>query len=119
MFSRIFAALVFSAVIGASNVSAQTGPLVISVDFLRHPVGAKVRRLILKAMAKMEAGDHEAAIGQLRETLTKYPDSAPYVHSLLGVEYVKTDRYQAATSSLEQAAVLLPHDATTHYNFGL
>ncbi len=126
--SRIFAALVFSATLGAPGLSAQTGSAngakpgnrpVISVDFLRHPITAKVRPLLLGAMEKMEAGDHETAIRQLRETLTKYPDSAPYVHSLLGVEYVKTDRYEDATSSLEQAALLLPHDATTHYNFGL
>ena len=117
--SRIFAALVFTAFLGASGVTAQTRPLAISVDFLRHPVSGKVRRQILSAMAKMESGDHEAAIGQLWETLAKYPDSAPYVHSLLGVEYVRTDRYQAATNSLEQAALLLPHDATTHYNLGL
>ena len=67
----------------------------------------------------MESGDHEMAIGQLLETLAKYPDSAPYVHNLLGVEYVKTDRFQAAVSSFEQAVMLLPHDAMTHYNFGL
>jgi Flp pilus assembly protein TadD len=126
--SRVFAGLVLS-VFGASGASAQTAgntaptpanrPHVISVDFLRHPVTPKVRRLLLSAMAKMDSGDHAAAIGQLQDTLTKYPDSAPYVHSLLGVEYVRTDRFQAATSSLEQAALLLPHDAATHYNFGL
>jgi tetratricopeptide (TPR) repeat protein len=70
-------------------------------------------------MEKMESGDHQTAIEQLLEALTKYPDSAPYVHNLLGVEYVKTDRFKAAVSSFEQAVLLLPHDAMTHYNFGL
>ena len=51
--------------------------------------------------------------------LTKYPDSAAYVQDLLGVSYVKTDRYQDAISSFEQAVTLLPHDAMTHYSFGL
>jgi Flp pilus assembly protein TadD len=89
------------------------------VDLLRHPISPKVRPLLLQAIEKMESGDHEAAIEQLQETLAKYPDSAPYVHNLLGVEYVKTDRFETAIRSFEQAVLLLPHDAMTHYNFGL
>jgi Flp pilus assembly protein TadD len=96
-----------------------TGPAVVSVDLLRHPITAKVRKLILSAMDKMESGDHDAAIQQLLEMLAKYPDSAPYIHNLLGVEYVKTDQFEAAIKSFEQAVSLLPHDAMTHYNFGL
>ncbi len=126
--SRGFAAVVWSAAFAASGVSAQEAqantqlsdaPAVVSVDVLRHPVNAKVRQRILSALEKMESGDHAAAIRQLRETLTKYPDSAAYVQNLLGVEYVKTGRYQDAVGSFEQAASLLPHDAMTHYNFGL
>jgi Flp pilus assembly protein TadD len=94
-------------------------PAVVSVDVLRHPITPKVRKLLLSAFDKIDSGDHEAAIAQLRETLAKYPDSAAYVHNLLGVEYVKTDRFEAAVSSFEQAVLLLPHDAMTHYNFGL
>jgi len=114
-FSRAFAAFVLSAAVGASAVSAQT----VSVDLLRHPISAKVRPLLLRAIEKMESGDHETAIAQLQETLSKYPDSAPYVHNLLGVEYVKTDRFETAIRSFEQAVLLLPHDPMTHYNFGL
>ena len=115
-------AFVSSAAFAASlqpETKPTNGPAVVSVDLLRHPITAKVRQLLLSAMDKMESGNHEAAIQQLRETLTKYPDSAPYVHNLLGVEYVKTDRFEAAVSSFEQAVSLLPHDAMTHYNFGL
>ena len=115
-------AFVCSAAFAASlqpETKPTNGPAVVSVDLLRHPISAKVRKLLLSAMDKMESGDHEAAIEQLRETLAKYPDSAPYVQNLLGVEYVKTDRFDAAVSSFEQAVSLLPHDAMTHYNFGL
>jgi Flp pilus assembly protein TadD len=114
--SRGFAALVLSAAFAAAQSS---GPAVVSVDLLRHPISPKVRQLLLRAMDKMESGDHETAIEQLQETLTRYPDSAPYVHNLLGVEYVKTDQFNAAVSAFEQAVLLLPHDAMTHYNFGL
>ena len=75
--------------------------------------------MLLKAWEAMNVAKHEAAIKQLQETLAKYPDSAPYVHSLLGVEYLKTDRFKAAVSSFEQAVSLLPHDAWNHYNLGL
>lgn len=96
-----------------------SGRATVSADLLRHPITGKVRKMLLKAFEKIDAGDHEAAIERLRETLAKHPDSAPYVHNLLGVEYVKTDRFQAAVDSFEQAAALLPRDAMTHYNFGL
>jgi Flp pilus assembly protein TadD len=92
---------------------------VVSIDFLRHPVAPRIRKLILRAIDAMDSGDHETAIAQLQETLSKYPESAPYVHNLLGIAYVKTDRFKAAVSSLEQAVALLPTDAMTHYNFGL
>ncbi len=132
-----FATFVFSAAFLASGASAQTGsdvssdvrgeilapvgagPAVVSADVLRHPITPKVRQLLLRAMEAMESGDHETAIKQLRETLAKYPDSAAYVHSLLGVEYVKTERFKEAVASFEQAVFLLPHDSMTHYNFGL
>ena len=107
--------MILCAAFAGSLISAQT----VSVDLLRHPISPKVRGLLLQAIEKMESGDHETAIAQLRETLSKYPDSAPYVHNLLGVEYVKTDRFEIAVRSFERAVLLLPHDPMTHYNFGL
>src|ERR1700678_2587653 len=92
--SRAVGTFVLSAAFVASSGLAQTAtPSVVSMDVLRHPMSAKVRQQLLSAMKKVDAGEPEAAIGQLRETLAKYPDSAPYVQDLLGVAYVKTDRY--------------------------
>src|SRR5438874_1225173 len=59
------------------------------------------------------------AIRQFEETLAKYPDSAAWTRSLVGVEYIKTDRFDAAVTSFEQAVLLLPHDAVSRSNFGL
>jgi tetratricopeptide (TPR) repeat protein len=118
--SRGFAAFVLSVALAAINVPAQTGSsAVVSVDALRHPMTPKVRQLLLSAMAKMDSGEHEAAIAELQDMLKKHPDSAAYVYNLLGVEYVKTDRIKDAISSFEQAELLLPHNAMTHYSFGL
>src|SRR4029077_17464684 len=69
---------------------------VISVDLLRYPISQKARRMLQRALEIMDSGNHEAAIGQLEETLAKYPESAAYAQSLLGIEYFKTDRFTAA-----------------------
>jgi Flp pilus assembly protein TadD len=91
----------------------------VSVDSLRHPLSKKARGMLQNARLAMDSGDHHAAIEQLTLTLAKYPDSATYVHSLLGVEYMRIERYQDAMNSFEQAALLLPHDAVIRYDLGL
>jgi tetratricopeptide (TPR) repeat protein len=120
--SQAFAAFVWTAAYAASGVQAgqiAEGSAVVSADMLRHPIAPKVRQRLLSALKKMDSGDHEAAIGQLKETLAKYPESAPFVDNLLGIEYVRTYRDKDAIASFEQAERLLPRDAMTHYNFGL
>lgn len=119
---RTLVGFVLSTILVASQTQAAElagGSGVVSVDVLRHPITPKVRQRLQKALQNIQSGDHQAAIGQLRETLAKYPDSAPYVQNLLGVEYVKTDQVQAAIESFEQAVRWLPHDAMTHYSFAL
>ncbi len=142
---RGFGVFVLSAALAVSEASAQTtgvppdlhskqpgtvsnpppeagpnqGPTMVSVDLLRHPLSAKVRQRLARAMERMDSGDYDIAIEQLLETLKKFPDSAPYVQGLLGVAYVKTDRFEAAVGSFEQAVAALSHDAMAHYNFGL
>lgn len=92
---------------------------VISVDLLRYPINQKARRMLQKALAAMSSGDNQAAIGQLKEVLAKYPNSAPYAYSIIGVAYVKTDQFKEAVDAFEKAVLLLPHDAVNRYNLGL
>jgi Flp pilus assembly protein TadD len=92
---------------------------VVSADILRHPIKEKTRRLLQDAVKAMNAGEHENAIRQLLAVLAKYPESAAYVFSLLGVEYLRTDRFADAVDSFEQAVALLPHDATNRYNLAV
>jgi len=75
--------------------------------------------MLQKALKAIKSGNHPAAIEQLQEALAKYPSSAAWVHSLLGPEYLKTDRFQDAVKSLEQAVLLLPHDAANRWNLGV
>lgn len=104
---------------GPTKQADRGGAATVSADTLRHPISKKPRGMLQKALRAMDSGDHQAAIKQLTATLAKYPDSATYVHSLLGVEYMRIERYQDAMNSFEQAAALLPHDAVVRYNLGL
>ncbi len=102
-----------------SDANVTNGRLAVSVDVLRHPLSEKARRAFQRALETFNAGHDEAAREQLVDTLGKYPDSAPYVHSVLGVIYVRMSRFEDAVTAFEQAVSFLPHDATTHYNLGL
>jgi Flp pilus assembly protein TadD len=91
----------------------------ISAELLRYPITEKARSMLQKALELMKSEKHEAAITKLLETLSKYPGSAAYVHSLIGIEYLRTAQYRDAANSFEQAVLLLPHDPVNRYNFGL
>lgn len=91
----------------------------VSVELLRYPLSGKARRMLEKAVRLIDSGDHTTAIQQLEETLAKYPSSAAYTQSMLGVEYMRVDKYSDAAKSLQQAVDLLPHDFVNHSNLGL
>ena len=89
----------------------------VSADMLRHPISSRTRRMLHRAIDWMRSGEHQKAIKQLQATLEKDPSSAPYVHSLLGYEFMRTDQVTAAIHCFEQAVLLLPHDPANHHNF--
>jgi tetratricopeptide (TPR) repeat protein len=92
---------------------------IISADLLRHPISSKTRRMLQSAVAWMRSQDHQKAIQQLQATIAKDPLSAPYVHSLLGYEFLCVGQYPAAVDSFTQAVALLPHDSSNHHNFAV
>jgi tetratricopeptide (TPR) repeat protein len=94
------------------------GPATVSADVLRHPLSSKARRRLEKALRLADLGEHPAAIKELRETLVKEPSSAPYAHSLLGVEYVQSQQFAEARISFEEAVRLMPHESINHSNLG-
>jgi tetratricopeptide (TPR) repeat protein len=96
-----------------------SGPAIVSVDELRHPLSAKARRAMEDANRESELGNHSAAIDDLRKALVKYPVSAPYAYNLLGREYVNSGDYVKAEESFEEAARLMPHESAHHSNLGL
>jgi len=94
-------------------------PATISADVLKHPLSAKARRRLVKALYLAKLGEHPAAIKELRETLLKEPSSAPYAQNLLGVEYVRNQQFAEARKSFEEAALLMPHESANHSNLGV
>ena len=91
----------------------------ISQDVLKHPLSAKARRRLVKALHLAKLGEHPAAIKELRETLLKEPSSAPYAQNLLGVEYVQNQQFAEARNSFEEAVRLMPHESVNHSNLGV
>lgn len=91
----------------------------VSADVLRIHLSDKTRHMVELAVKWVRSARHREAIQQLEATLAKDSASAPYVQSLLGYEYLKTNQFAAASNSLEQAVALLPHDAINHSNFAI
>lgn len=89
----------------------------VSSDRLQHPLSAKGTKMIRKAQNDAAAGDHLKAIEELKQALNE-PSAIPYVHALLGQEYLKTGQAALAATELGQASLMLPHDAVVHSNFG-
>jgi Flp pilus assembly protein TadD len=90
----------------------------ISADLLRQRLPAKAKQILQKAQRAADAGDHGRAIELLDMALAKYPESAAWTQSMLGVEYLKTRQFDAAVTALEQAVVLLPREAVDRSNLG-
>ena len=95
-----------------------SAPATISKDVLMHPLSAKARRGLVKAINLAKLGKHSAAIKELRETLVKEPSSAPYAQNILGVEYVHNQQFAEARKSFEEAVRLMPQESANHSNLG-
>lgn len=91
----------------------------ISSDLLKHPLSRAALRLLRNAQHLAELGDHAAAIAALREALVKQPAAAPYIHNMLGAEYLETHQFAAAVTSLAEAVRIMPRETAVHSNYGL
>jgi tetratricopeptide (TPR) repeat protein len=105
---------VFGPEITASSAGAAG---TVSVDEARHPLSGKGERLIEKGQQYASAGDHRKAIDEFKKALNER-SSAPYAHSLLGVEYLKTKNFPAAIDQLRAAVLSLPNVSVNHSNLG-
>jgi arylsulfatase A-like enzyme len=71
-----------------------------------------------RALSKMEEGQYDEAITDLRDLVTREPDT-PGVYFDLGSALVHEGRYQEAVPFLHTAAEKFPDSASPHYELGL
>ena len=91
----------------------------VSADVLRHPVSRGAARRLDQAMVLSNKGKHIEAIASLEEMLTKYPSAVPYVHNLLGLEFVALGRHEEASKEFEQVIAAMPHLPENYTNYAL
>lgn len=89
----------------------------VSADQLRHPLTGKALSVIQKAQRLITARDYVHAREELRKA-TQNRAAAPYAHSLLGQEYVRTWQFSDAVTELQQAVQELPLNVPDHANLG-
>jgi tetratricopeptide (TPR) repeat protein len=102
---------------GVELTPAPPPPGTVSVEQLQHPLSRKGAKLIAQARNFSAMGRHDQAIEQLQLAL-KETSAVPYAYSMLGVEYLKTNRVASAITELEQALALLPRNVVDRSNLG-
>jgi tetratricopeptide (TPR) repeat protein len=87
----------------------------ISVGILAKPPSKNALKFLNKAQRLSEEGNSAKAIELLRSAPMD-PAGAPYLHSRLGTEYLKSGQFLLAIPELEEAARLLPKEPAHHSN---
>jgi Flp pilus assembly protein TadD len=101
----------------APSPEVSLAPGKVSVAELRNPPSRMEANLLERAQRYVLAGDHAQAIATLKEALRESASTA-YIHSVLGVEYLKTEDFHSAITHLKGAVALLPSLAANHSNLG-
>ena len=96
---------------------AGSAPIVgtISVGNLAKPPSKTALKYLNKAQRLSEQGNGAKAIEVLLSAPMD-PAGAPYLHSRLGTEYLKSGQFALALPELEEAALLLPKEPAHHSN---
>ena len=92
-------------------------PALVSADQLRHPLAGKALSMIKKAEHLISIKDYIHAREELKKAL-KDSNAAPYAHSLLGQEFVRSMAFPDAIGELSQAVQMLPSSVADHANLG-
>jgi Flp pilus assembly protein TadD len=98
------------------TVSASAGVTgTISAQVLAKPPSRTALKYLQKAERYSQEGNSAKAIEILRSAPID-PAGAPYLHSRLGTEYLKSRQFDLAVPELEEAAQLLPREPIHHSN---
>jgi len=103
--------------VAGSTKSSGSEPIAgtVSAGSLANPPSKKALKYLNKAQRLSESGDSAKAIEVLLSAPLD-PAGAPYIHSRLGTEYLKTRQYALAVPELAEAARLLPKEPAHHSN---
>ncbi len=102
--------------VGQPQESENRGPGgTVSVGTLANPPSKKALKLLDKAQHFSEAGDSKKAIEVLKSA-TLDPAGAPYIHSRLGTEYLKSGQFELAVPELLEASRLAPKESANYSN---
>jgi tetratricopeptide (TPR) repeat protein len=101
---------------GSVDTSVSAGVTgTISAQVLAKPPSKTALKYLEKAERYSHAGNSDKAIEVLRSAPMD-PAGAPYLHSRLGTEYLKSRQFDLAVPHLEAAARLLPREPIHHSN---
>jgi len=106
-FLRLILLSSLAVTLSAQKEPGQSGPDVMSVEDLRHPLTGKSLRAIVTAREHLKSGQRERGIQELRQAMSD-PVAMPWAISMLAVEHLKAGQLDTAFDELEQAVQLLP-----------
>jgi tetratricopeptide (TPR) repeat protein len=95
-----------------------SGPNVISVQKLLHPVPSKAAEEFARSSDASSAGDLKKSIQHLEKAVRIYPDYLE-AHNNLGVAYMRLNQFDKAAAEFGKAIALDPTSDKVHLNLGL
>jgi Flp pilus assembly protein TadD len=96
--------------------AAKSEPGVLNAEFANVPPNAVAT--YNKALQSAQAGDHKAAVEQLHQAISEYPNFM-LAYNELGVQYTKLNDLNKADEALRTALKLSPDGATPLLNHGI
>jgi Flp pilus assembly protein TadD len=113
----------FPALVAAEQPSREGRPqqyasYTVSADWLRNIQSKATRQSINRARRYSAAGEHMKAIETLKQIRAK-GNSAPYLSSLLGFEYLQVGQAEQARTELAAYVRMLPNEPIGRSNFAL
>jgi len=95
-----------------------SGPAVISVERLLHPIPAKAEQEFARSSKAASSGNLKKSIEYLEKAVRIYPDYME-AHNNMGVAYMRLHEFEKAATEFGVACTLDPASERVHVNLGL
>jgi tetratricopeptide (TPR) repeat protein len=97
-------------------IPSRSGP--VSVSALRHHAPKDSQKAFAKGQRLSRSGEHQKAAAELEAAVARDPEFAD-AHKLLGLEYLRLNRFGEAGVSLRRALDLDPYAWDAHHNLAV